>query len=123
MNRRIIQLSNLIEAIENGMITITNVENKVKASIDIIETYDVTPFEFLESIRKLNESTLFGNGIDFFYEFTGNKGLCIECGMKNRYMDEFFCVECVIQDDYSEDDIDAKLRESVLDKLGEKIAV
>lgn len=121
--RRIVQLSNLVEAIENEMISIVGVENKTKASADITNTDQVTSDEFIESVEFLNESTLFRNGIDFYYEFTGKNGIRIECGMKNLYLDEYFCVDCVIQDGFSADDVDAKFRENVFDGLSEKIAV
>ena len=123
MRRRIAQLSNLVESIENGMITISNIENKTKASADITNTDQVTPDKFIESIQFLNESALFKNGIDFYYEFTGKNGIQIECGMKNRYLDEYFCVDGIIQDGFSADDVDAKFRENVFDGMSEKIAV
>lgn len=121
--KRITQLSNLVEAIENEMVSIVNVENKTKASADITVTDQVTPDKFIESIQFLNESTLFRNGIDFYYEFTGKNDIQIECGMKNRYLDEYFCVDCVIQAGFSVDDVDAKFRENAFDRLSEKIAV
>ena len=121
--RRIAQLSNLTEAIENGMISIVGVENKTKASADITVTDQVTPDKFIESIQFLNESTLFRNSVDFYYEFVGKNGIRIEAGMKNRFLDEYFCVDCVILDGYSLDDVDAKFRENVFDELSGKIAV
>lgn len=123
MRRRIVQLSNLVEAIENGMISIVSVKNKTKASADITVTDQVTPDIFIESIQYLNEAVLFRDGIDFYYEFTGKNGIQIECGMKNRYLDEYYFVDCVIQDGFSVDDVDAKLRENVFDRVSEKIAV
>lgn len=123
MKRRITQLSNMIDAIETKMISISNVEVKTKLSVDITSTDQVTPDKFIESVEFLNEAVLFRDGIDFYYEFTGKNGIQIECGMKNRYLDEYFCVDCVIQDCYSVDDIDAKFRENVFDGLSEKIAV
>ena len=121
--RRIAQLSNLVEAIENGMISISNIENKTKASADITVTDQVTPDKFIESIQFLNESTLFRNSVDFYYEFTSKNGIRIECGMKNLYMNEYYFVDCVIQEGLSVDDVDAKFRENVFDGLSEKIAV
>ena len=123
MRRRIVQLSNLVEAIENEMISIINVENKTKASADITSTDQVTPEIFIESIQYLNDSVLFRNGIDFYYEFIGKNGIQIECGMKNLYLDEYYFVDCTIQDGFSADDVDAKLRENVFDRVSEKIAV
>ena len=123
MRRRIAQLSNLVEAIENGMISISNIENRLKLSADITNTDQVTPDIFFESIQYLNESLLFRNCVDFYYEFTGNNSIRIEAGMKNLYLDEYYFVDCVIQDGFSADDVDAKFRENVLDRLSEKIAV
>ena len=123
MRRRIAQLSNLVEAVENEMISIVNVKNKTKASADITVTDQVTPDKFIESVEFLNESALFRNGIDFYYEFTGKNSIRIECGMKNLYLDEYYFVDCVIQDGFSADDVDAKLRECVFDGMSEKIAV
>ena len=75
MSRRILDISNLVEAIENKMISVASVENKVKACSDITETDNVTPEKFIESLQYLNEAKLFRNGIDFFYEFTGKNGI------------------------------------------------
>lgn len=123
MSRRIIQLSNLVELIENGTITIIGVENKVKASVDDIETDQITPEKFIESLQYLNEAKLFRNGIDFCYEFTGKNGIHIECAMKNPYLDEYFYVDGVIQDGISTEDIDKKFRETIFDRMEQKIAV
>lgn len=123
MRKQITQLSNLVEALETKMISISSVESKTKSSTDVTATDQVTPEVLIESLQFLNEAVLFKDGIDFYYEFTGNNGIRIEAGMKNRYMDEYYYVDCVIQDDFSVDDVDAKFRESVFDRIGEKIAV
>ena len=123
MSRRIKQLSNLVEAIESKMISIASVQSKTKLSTDITAVDQVTPDQFVESIQFLDEALLFRNGIDFYYEFTGKNGIQIECGMKNKYLDEYFYVDCAIQDGFTADDVDAKFRESVFDRIGEKIAV
>ena len=54
MSRRILDVSNLVELIEKGTITVTKVENKIKACSDITEKDDVTPEKFIESIQFLN---------------------------------------------------------------------
>lgn len=123
MSRQILDVTNLVEAIENKMISIVSVENKVKACSDITETDDVTPEKFIESLQYLNEAKLFRNGIDFYYEFRGRNGVHIESAMKNPYLDEYFYVECVIKDGFSIDDIDKKLRETIFDRMDRKIAV
>lgn len=123
MRKQITQLSNLVTAIETKMISISNVESKTKASVDFTVTDQVTPEQFIESIQFLNESTLFRNSVDFYYEFSGNNSIQIEAGMKNRFLDEYFYVDCIIQDGFSADDVDAKFRECVFDGLAEKIAV
>lgn len=123
MSRRILDVSNLVELIENGTITVVSVENKVKACSDITETDDVTPEKFIESLQYLNEAKLFRNGIDFFYEFTGKNAIYIECAMKNPYLDEYFYVECVIKDGFSIDDVDKKFKETIFDRMNEKLAV
>lgn len=120
MSKRILELSNLVELVENGAISIVNVESKTKDIGGIKETKQIAPDKFIESIQYLNEATLFRNGIDFFYEFTGRNGVHIECAMKNPYLDEYFYVDCVIKDGISIDDIDKKLRETVFDKLEKK---
>lgn len=121
MSRRITQLSNLVELIENGTITIVGVENKVKAFCDITETEQITPEKFVESIQYLNEATLFRDGIDFFYEFTGKNSIRIECGMKNLYMDEYFYADCTLKDGVSVTDVEEKLRETVFHKFDKRI--
>lgn len=120
MSKRILELSNLVKAIENGMITIVSVENKVKAFSDVTETSDITPEKFIESIQYLNEAKLFRNGIDFFYEFKGRKGVHIEVAMKNPYLNEYFYVDCMIKDGISIEDIDKKFRETIFDRLEKK---
>lgn len=122
MNRRILDVSNLVEAIENNMISVVIVNNKVKACSDITETDSITPEKFIESLQYLNEATLFRNAVDFYYEFTGKNGIHIECAMKNPYLDEYFYVECVIKDGFSIDDIDKKFKETIFDKINEKLA-
>ena len=117
MSKQITQLSNLIEAIESKMISISSVQSKTKSSTDITVTDQVTPDIFLESIQFLNESVLFRNSVDFYYEFSGKNGIRIEAGMKNRYMDEYFYVDCIIQKGFSADDVEEKFRENVFDRL------
>lgn len=123
MSRRILDVSNLVEAIEEGMISVASVENKIRACADITETDDVTPEKFIESLQYLNEAKLFRNSIDFYYEFTGKNGVHIESAMKNPYLDEYFYVECVIKDGFSIDDVDKKFKETIFDRMNEKIAV
>ena len=122
MSRRIVEVSNLVDAIENNMISIGSVENKTKISVDITETNLVTPEKFIESIQFLNE-TIFKDAIDFFYEFTGTNNILIECGMKNIYMEEYYRVECVISDGISIDDVNKKFRETIFDRMNKKLAV
>lgn len=122
MGRRILDVSNLVEAIENNMISIVGVENKTKISIDIIETDQVTPEKFIESIQFLNK-TIFKDAIDFFYEFKGKNNVLIECGMKNIYMEEYYRVECVTCDGISIDDVDKKFKETIFSRTNKKFAV
>lgn len=123
MSRRIFDVSNLVEAIEKGMISVANVENKIKACSDITETDNVTPEKFIESLQYLNEAKLFRNGIDFYYEFTGKNGVHIEGAMKNSYLDEYFYVECKIKDEFSIDDVDKKFKGTIFDRIDKKLAV
>lgn len=123
MGRRILDISSLVEAIENKMISIENVENKTKFSAEITETDNVTLEKFLESLQYLNEAKLFRNGIDFFYEFSGKNNVHIEVAMKNPYLDEYFYVECVIKDGFSIYDVDKKFKETIIDRMDKKIAV
>lgn len=123
MSRRILDISNLVELIENGMLSVVSVENKIKACSDITKTDNVTPEKFIESLQYLNEAKLFRNGIDFYYEFTGRNGIHIECAMKNPYLDEYFYVDCAINDGVSIDDVDKKFKETIFDRIDKKIAV
>lgn len=122
MSRRILDISALVEAIENKMISVASVENKVKACSDITETDHVTPEKFIKSLQYLNEAKLFRNAVDFYYEFTGNNGVHIESAMKNPYLDEYFYVECEIKDGFSIDDVDKKFKETIFDRMDKKIA-
>lgn len=120
MSRRITDTSNLVEATETRLISVVSVEKETKVSIDITETTQITPDEFIESIQFLNE-TIFKDAIDFYYEFTGKNNVHIECGMKNIYMEEYYCVDCAIKDGVSAKDVETKLRETIFDKMDKKI--
>lgn len=120
MKKRITRLSNLLELIENGSISIVNVKNTTKASRDITETNQITPEKFKESIQFLNE-TIFKDAIDFFYEFTGKNSVFIECGMKNIYMEEYYRVKCSVCDGVTIEKVSKKLRETIFDKRDKKI--
>lgn len=122
MKRRILLLSDLIEVIENKMISIDSVESNVKFSADITETAQITPEKFTESIQLLNKS-IFKDAIDFFYEFTGENNILIECGMKNMFMEEYYRVKCSICDGISIEDVDKKFRETIFDRMDKKLAV
>lgn len=122
MNRRILDVSNLVEAIENKMILISSVENETKFSADITETSQITPEKFIESIQFLNK-TIFKDAIDFYYEFTRKNNVLIECGMKNMYMEEFYRVECFVCDGISIDDVNKKFRETIFDRMDKKLAM
>ena len=119
MSRRILLLSDLIDVIENKMVSIDSVECETKFSADITETNQITPEKFIESIQFLNKS-IFKDAIDFFYEFTSTNSILIECGMKNICMEEYYRVECVISDGISIDDVDKKFRETILDRMDKK---
>ena len=122
MKRRILLLSDLIEVIENKMISIDSVESNVKFSADITETAQITPEKFTESIQLLNKS-IFKDAIDLFYEFTGENNILIECGMKNMFMEEYYRVKCSICDGISIEDVDKKFRETIFDRMDKKLAV
>ena len=122
MSRRILLLSDLIEIIQNKMISIDSVESNVKFSADITETDQITPEKFTESIQLLSKS-IFKDSVDFFYEFTGENSILIECGMKNMFMEEYYCVRCSICDGVSKKEVDAKLRETIFDRMDKKLAV
>lgn len=118
MSRRILLLSDLIEVIENKMISIDSVECNIKFSADITETSQITPEKFIESIQFLNK-TIFKDAIDFYYEFTGKNSILIECGMKNMFMEEYYRVG----EGVSKKEVDAKLRETIFDRMDKKLAV
>lgn len=122
MSRRILLLSDLIEVIENKMISIDSVECNIKFSADITETNQITPERFIESIQFLNK-TIFKDAIDFYYEFTGKNSVLIECGMKNIFMEEYYRVECSVGNGVSTDDVNKKFRETIFDRMNKKLAV
>ena len=122
MSRRILDVSNLVDAIENNMISVVSVENKTKFSADITEISQITPNKFTESIQFMNE-TIFKDAIDFFYEFTDTNNILIECGMKNIYMEEYYRVKCSVCDGVSAKEVDKKLRETIFDRVDKKLAV
>ena len=114
--------ANLVEAIENKMISISSVENETKFSGDITETDQIIPEKFIESIQFLNE-TIFRDSVDFFYEFTGANSILIECGMKNQFMEEYYCITCSVCDGISVDDVNKKFRETIFDRMDKKLAM
>lgn len=122
MRKRILDVSNLVEAIENKMVSISSVENETKFSADITETSQITPEKFIESIQFLNK-TIFKDAIDFYYEFTRKNNVLIECGMKNIYMEEFYRVECSVCEGISIDDVNKKFRETIFDRMDKKLAM
>lgn len=122
MSRQILDVSNLVEAIEKEMISVASVENKTKISVDITETSQITPEKYIESIQFLNK-TIFKDAIDFYYEFTGKNSVLIECGMKNIYMEEYYRVECSVGNGVSIDDVNKKFRETIFDRMNKKLAV
>ena len=122
MSRRIVDISNLVEAIENKMISIDSVDCNTKFSADITETSQITPEKFIESIQFLNK-TIFKDAIDLFYEFTGANSILIECGMKNMFMEEYYRVTCSICDGISVDDVNKKFRETIFDRMDKKLAM
>lgn len=121
MSRRIVDISNLVEAIENKMISIDSVDCNTKFSADITETSQITPEKFIESIKFLNK-TIFKDAIDLFYEFTGANSILIECGMKNVFMEEYYRVTCSVCDGVSAKEVDKKLRETIFDRMDKKLA-
>ncbi len=122
MGKRIANISNLLELIKNNILILTSVQCKTKAFADIAETENVTPSDFFESLEYLNESKLFKDGIDFYYEFSGNNNIRIECGLKNPYLDECFYADCALKDGISVKDVESKLRETIFHKMDEKIS-
>ncbi len=122
MSRQILDISNLVEAIENNRISIISVENTTKISADITETSRITPEKFIESIQFLNK-TIFKDAIDFYYEFTGKNNILIECRMKNIYMEECYRVECSVCDGIAIDDVNKKFRETIFDRMNKKLVV
>ena len=116
-----VQVSNLVEAIKTGMISVTSAESRTKISTDITDVNQIEPERFIESIDLLNK-TIFGDSIDFFYEFTEEDTINIECKIRNIYMEECFYVECSIKDGISREEVNAKFRETIFDKMDKKLA-
>lgn len=107
--KRITLLSNLVELLENGAITIETVKNHVTATSDVTYIQDIKPTDFVESIQFLNEATYFRDAVDFFYEFKDGK-LCIDVGLKNPYMDQKYVVVCGIKDGMTVKEIEKKIK-------------
>lgn len=117
-----VQLSNLVEAIKTGMITVTRAESKTKISMDITDVNQIEPERFTESVDLLN-NTIFGNSIDFFYEFTGEHTISIKCKLQNIYMEDCFFAECSIQNGITSEEVNAKFRETIFDRMDKKLAM
>ena len=108
--------------IERKKISVDNIECNTKFSGDITGKDQIATEKFIDSIQFLNE-TIFKDSVDFFYEFTGENNILIECGMKNMFMEEYYRVKCSICDGVSKKEVDAKLRETIFDRMDKKIAV
>ena len=104
------------------MISVDNIECNTKFSGDITETDQIAPEKFIDSIQFLNE-TIFKDSVDFFYEFTDENNILIECGMKNMFMEEYYRVKCSVCDGVSAKEVDKKLRETIFDRMDRKLAV
>ena len=113
--KRITMLPNLVELIENEIITVCKVKSDTTIAADITETETIEPYDFVDSILYLNEAKLFRDAVDFFYEFKNDR-LIHEVGMKNPYMDEKYIAECSIKDEVSNKDVEEKLRETIFSK-------
>lgn len=116
-----VQVSNLVEAIKTGMISVIRAECKTKISTDITDVNQIEPERFIESIDLLNK-TIFGNCIDFFYEFTGEYTVSIKCKLQNIYMEDCFLAECSIRNGISSEEVDEKFRETIFDRMDKKLA-
>lgn len=117
MSKRIIDLSKLIAYIKDKTIIIEKVICQSMADTKRTETDNIDSAAFVEALEFLNESTLFKDAVDFYYEFNGKKQLIVRCGFKNPYMTECYIVNCSIKDGVSYKEIDTKFRENILDKV------
>lgn len=122
MRKQIASTSNLLQLIENGTLTISNARCELTIASDVTEPYEVTPTDFIDSIKHLNESKLFKDAVDFAYEWK-NGELVINAGYKNLYMKEVFVVQCALKDGVSIKNVESKLRETIFHKMDGKIAV
>ncbi|HBV83006.1 MAG TPA: hypothetical protein DEB74_09475 [Lachnospiraceae bacterium] len=104
------------------MISVTRAESRTKISMDITDVNQIEPEQFIESIDLLNK-TIFGNSIDFFYEFTGEHTVSIKCKLQNIYMEDSFLAECSIQNGLTSEEVNAKFRETIFDKMDKKLAM
>ena len=117
MNKRIIDLSKLIAYIKDKTITIEKVICQSMADTKRTESDDIDSEAFVEALEFLNESTLFKDAVDFYYEFNGKKQLIVRCGFKNPYMLECYTVNCNVKDGVSYKEIDTTFRENFFDKV------
>lgn len=117
-----VQVSNLVEAIKTGMISVTRAESRTKISMDITDVNQIELEKFIESIGLLNK-TIFGDSIDLFYEFTKANIINIKCEIRNIYMEEYFYVECSFKNGISSEEVNAKFKETIFDRMDKKLAV
>lgn len=120
MSKRV-QLSSLVEAIESNMISVTMAKCETKISMHITDVNQIEPERFIESIELLNK-TIFADSIDFFYGFTEEHTINIECKIRNICVEECFYAECSIRDGISREEVDTKFRETIFDKMDKKLA-
>lgn len=121
MSKRV-QLSNLVEAIEIGVLSVTMAKCETKISMDITDVNQIELEKFIESIGLLNK-TIFGDSIDLFYEFTKANIINIKCEIRNIYMEEYFYVECSFKNGISSEEVNAKFKETIFDRMDKKLAV
>jgi len=113
MRRQITNISNLLQLIENNTLAVSDVRCELTIASDVTEPYEVTPTDFIDSIKHLNQSKLFKDAVDFAYEWK-NGELVINAGYKNLYMKEVFVVQCTLKDGISTSFVESKLRETFI---------
>lgn len=114
--KQITNLSNLVELIEKGIITIETVKNHVMATSDVTDIQDIKPTDFVESIQFFNKAKYFRDAVDFFYGFKDEK-LYLEVPIKNIYMDVKYVAVCNIRDGVTVYEIDTELRKTIFDTI------
>lgn len=110
MIKRPTSARNLMQAIKDNMVTVTNAVLYYK---DADKAESITTEAFISDLEFYSESGIFADSIDFRYFRTGKEKLIIQAGNMSPYCDCSILVEVCANDGVTRDDVETQLREEL----------